>query len=151
MKNLIRPFVSILFLFVGVFLYAQDSLLIKGRVISAFTKEAPYKITYIKEKGTTNGAIADSLGYFEFKPISLKQDYILEISSGIIPSFDYTYKKEWMSRKYPKSIIIKEHCELGNPYEDMKKGNLKLYLQGGIAPVENTRADNRFERRYRIQ
>lgn len=127
----------------------QDT--IRGRVISSITKYEPNGTVYVIEKGTTNGTIADSLGVFELVPLMDKEKYVLEITAGYYEKLEYEYKSEWTKRTKPKSIVVSADCDLDNVAKDMRKTGFKLYLMGGIAPIANSKSDNRFEKRYKVK
>ena len=82
---------------------AQVKDTIHGRIISSITKKVPHGEIYIIEKGTSNGAIADSTGVFKLLPIENKDVYLLNISVGAYEALTYNYKAEWTKRSKPKA------------------------------------------------
>jgi hypothetical protein len=127
----------------------QDT--IRGRVISSVTKYPPNGLVYVMEKGTTNGTIADSLGIFELIPKMDKKEYVLEISVGNYEKLEYAYKSEWTKKSNPKSIVVSATCNINSVSKDYKEDGFKLYIIGGIAPIANSKFDNRFEKRYGLK
>jgi len=132
--------------------YSQNDP-IKGKVVSSISLKNPNENIYILEKGTTNGTIADSLGFFILIPEKEKTNYILEISVGNYDKLEYNYKFEWTKREKPKSIVVSGKCKINKnkAKQDWKNGEAKLYLFGGIAPIENSIKDNKFERKFKVQ
>ena len=126
---------------------------IKGKIFSSVNMKKPKGDIYIFEKGTSNGIIADSLGMFNLIPKTKKESYFLEISVGNYPNIIYEYKSFWSKRKKPKSIVIEGKCEINKEKarKDWKNGTPKLYLNSGIAPVANSRKDERFEKKYKVK
>ena len=150
----IKFVIIILFLaFIKVeFSYSQKDT-IRGKIFSSISMKKPKGEIYIFEKGTTNGIIADSLGSFSFIPKAKKESYFLEISAGNYPNIIYEYKSLWSKRKNPKSIVIEGKCEINKEkaVKDWRNGTPKLYLSSGIAPVGNSKKDNKFEKKYKVK
>ena len=65
---------------------------IKGKVVSSISLKKPNGEIYIIEKGTTNGTLADSLGFFTLIPLKEKNNYFLEITVGSYDKLDYEYE-----------------------------------------------------------
>ncbi|WP_155810414.1 hypothetical protein [Polaribacter sp. Hel_I_88] len=108
---------------------------------------------YVFEKGTSNGTIANDLGEFNLITKTKKESHFLEISVGNYPNLIYEYKTIWNKRKKPKSIVINGKCEITKEQarKDWKNGTPKLYLNSRIAPIENTKKDEKFERKYNVE
>ncbi|MEP2278826.1 hypothetical protein [Maribacter sp.] len=124
---------------------------IHGRVISSVTKSAPEGAIYIIEKSSSNGTMADSTGFFKLVPSKKRETYDLEISAGFYGTLNYKYLSEWTKRSKPKSIIISVTCNLDSVMQDWRKTEIKLYIIGSIAPVANSKSDNRFEKKYKLK
>ena len=134
------------------FSYSQKDT-IKGKIFSFVNRKKPKGEIYIYEKGTSNGTIADSSGFFTLVPKTKNESYFLEISVGNYPNTIYEYKSLWNKRKNPKSIVIQGKCEINKEKakKDWKNGTPKLYLSSGIAPVGNSKKDNKFEKKYKVK
>lgn len=132
---------------------AQLKDTIKGKVISSISFKRPKGNIYIIEKWNSNGTMADSLGNFTLIPLKEKSNYPIEISIGNYPKLEYVYKSDWTKRKNPKSIVIQGKCEITKETakKDWKKEKAKLYIIGGIVPIENTRKDIKFERKFKVE
>jgi len=126
---------------------------IRGKIISSINMKKPIGDIYIFEKGTTNGTIADSLGIFTLVSKSQKEIYVLEISVGNYSNKTYKYKSSWSKRKKTKSIVINAECKINKEKarKDWQSGTPKLYINSGIAPVENSIEDKIFEKKYNIE
>lgn len=141
----------ILLILVSGLTQAQVLDTIHGRILSSVTWHAPKGNIYVVEKGTTNGAIADSLGVFKLVALKNKVEYALEISAGNYEKLEYLYKAEWTKRTKPKSIVVNAQCTINSVSQDYKAGGHKLYLIGGIAPIANSKSDKRFEKRFKLK
>ena len=130
---------------------SQVEDIIHGRVISSVTKFAPEGAISIVEKGTNNGTMADSTGVFKLVPIKKREIYDLEISAGFYGTLNYKYLSEWTKRSKPKSIIFSATCSLDSVMQDWRNTEIKLYIIGSIAPVANSKSDNRFEKKYKLK
>lgn len=126
---------------------------IRGKIFSSVNRKIPKGEIYIFEKGTSNGTIANKNGEFSLIPKTNKEIYELEISVGNYPKLTYEYKAIWNKRKKPKSIVVIGQCEINREKarRDWKNGTPKLYINSGIAPVENSRKDKRFEKKYKVE
>jgi len=152
MKKILLISLIILSLLKTDFGYSQNDT-IKGKVVSSISFKKPNGNIYILEKGTTNGTIADSLGFFTLITKKDRINYILEISVGNYDKLEYDYKSEWTKRKKPKSIVVSGKCKINKKKakQDWKNGEAKLYLFGGIAPIENSKKDEKFERKFKVK
>jgi hypothetical protein len=126
---------------------------IKGKIFSSVSMKKPKGEIYVFEKGTSNGTIANDLGEFNLITKTKKESHLLEISVGNYPNLIYEYKTIWNKRKKPKSIVIDGKCEINKEQarKDWKNGTPKLYLNSGIAPIANTKKDEKFERKYKVE
>jgi hypothetical protein len=150
-KKFVIIFVFLAFL-KAEFSHSQNDT-IRGKIFSSINLKKPKGDIYIFEKGTSNGIIADSLGMFNLITKTKKESYFLEISVGNYTNLIYEYKSLWLKRKNPKSIVIAGKCEINKEkaIKDWKNGTPKLYLSSGIAPVENSRKDEKFEKKYNVE
>ena len=150
----IKFIVILLFLaFIKVeFSYSQKDS-IKGKIFSFVNREKPKGEIYIYEKGTSNGTIADSSGFFILAPKIKKEIYSLEISVGNYPKTVYEYKSLWNKRKNPKSIVVTGKCEINKlkAIKDWKNGKPKLYINSGITPISNSKKDDKFEKKFNVE
>jgi len=133
--------------------YAQTLDTIKGRIVSSISLKKPIGEIYVMEKWTSNGTIADSLGQFRLVPLKEKSKYILQISAGFHKMQEYEFKSEWLKRKNSKTIVVNGNCQINKQKakDDLKIGQLELYIFGGIAPVANSKRDSRFEKKFKIK
>lgn len=144
-------FIFLAFLKVEYFHCQNDT--IKGKIFSSISMKKPKGDIYIYIKGTSNGTIADESGEFKLIPKTNMEIYLLEISVGNYPNIIYEYKSLWSKRKNPKSIVIEGKCEINKEKarKDWKNGTPKLYLNSGIVPIANTKADEKFEKKYNVE
>ncbi len=125
---------------------------IRGTVLSELTGLKPDAEIYIQEIRTGHpGTIADSLGKFRLKQLEPNKDYLLKISAFGFPTqeFEVTTKNGISNELF----VLKAECEFDaeKAETDWKNETPKLLLFGSIAPIANTKADERFERKYDIQ
>ena len=130
--------------------YAQVE--IRGTILSELTGKKPDAEIYIQELHTRHpGTIADSLGKFRLKNLEPNQKYVLKISAFGFPTqeFEVTTNNGITNELF----VLKADCEFDaeKAESDWKNGTPKLLLFGSIAPIANTKADKRFERKYNIQ
>ncbi len=125
--------------------------ILKGKVISSITKEKPSDQIYIDELITKQGDLADSLGNFEIEYLEPNKNYIIKISV-------FGYKDQEFKIKTGKGILskifeLKAECKYTKEQaeKDWKNGNPKLLIFGSIIPIGNSKADNKFEKKYNIK
>ena len=149
LKNVVVFFLFVLLHYPS---YSQQDTL-KGKIISSISRDTPHNQAYILEKGTSNGTIADSLGFFTLIPEQRKEIYMLEIILSGYPTLDYKFDSKWTKLKNPKSIVLYSNCKINfaSVVKDFKEDNLKLYISGGIAPIANSKKDKRFEKKYKVR
>jgi hypothetical protein len=141
---------SIILFFTFGFINAQVE--IRGKVISELTGKTPDSEVYIKELLTKQPRVmADSLGNFKIEYLEPNKIYIIEISAFGFPTQKFNIKTN-------KGIInefffLRTECEFdeNKAESDWKNGTPKLLLFGSIAPIGNSKLDNRFEKKYRIK
>ncbi len=131
--------------------FAQEILPIKGRIVSEVTSLRPLGDIDIYLEDATP-VEADENGEFFILPKKKQDRYILTIHAGFHKTLTYEYKSEWSTRKHPKSIVVYSNIKASKEIarSNFKKGQLQLYIQGGIAPVMNSKKDDRFERKYQV-
>jgi hypothetical protein len=141
-----------LFFFVVSSSFAQEILPIKGRIVSSVTRFRPMGQIEIRFKGTYDIHTADKEGNFLLYPKKEREKYTLIINAGTHQELEYTYLSEWRKRSRPKSIVVYSNFDVSKKTarQDFKKGNLKLFIQGGIAPIANRKEDDKFEKKYKI-
>lgn len=148
---------KLILLFFALFLidlvgFAQKDT-IRAKVISSITSKCPYHDIYIQEKNSNNIVMADDEGAFSLIVEKGKQVYNLEIRIFGYAPFEYAYQEKWIDRKLPKHIAITGDCSFYREkiIQNRENDKLILFISGGIAPVANTKSDNRFERKYKVK
>ena len=147
MKNVV-----FLFLFCITLTNAQELLPIRGKIYSAVTRVKPIGMIYINLEGDDTNYRTNKHGEFTIYPKEKKDVYKLTILAGSHELLQYDYKAEWTTRKHPKSIVVRSNFPASKEIAqaDFRKGQLQLYIQGGISPVLNSKADNKFEKKYNV-
>ncbi|SEB48604.1 hypothetical protein SAMN04489761_0991 [Tenacibaculum sp. MAR_2009_124] len=143
----------VVFTFLKVEFFQAQNDTIKGKIFSSISKRKPKEDVYVFVKGTSNGTIVNDLGEFILVSKTKKESYLLEIFAGNYPNTIYKYKTSWSKRKSHKSIVVKGKCEINRDKarKDWKSGVPKLYLNGGIVPIANTKEDYSFEKKYNVE
>lgn len=142
--------IAILLFFFSSLASAQEILPIKARVVSEITGYRPIgPIDIYLEEGWQH-ITADEKGHFQITPKQKKNVYKLTIYAGSHKVRTYEYKLEWTKRKHPKSIVVFSSIKASKEIamKDFRKGELKLYIMGGIAPTANSKKDKRIEKKY---
>lgn len=108
-------------------------------------------LTFIDQTGKHYWANADSLGNYS----------TFELPSGTyklnVVSFGYSERDTTISLESEKSIqlnfTLSTDCKFNKTkaLQDIELGTPKLLLVGGIAPLANTKRDNKFERKFNIE
>jgi hypothetical protein len=131
---------------------AQELLPIRGKIYSAVTRLKPIGMIYINLEGDDTNYRTNDDGEFVIYPKEKKEVYKLTIMAGSHQLLHYDFKSEWLTRKHPKSIVVASNFPASKiiAQEDFKKGRLQLYVQGGIAPVLNSKKDENFEKKYDV-
>lgn len=144
--------ITLVVFFCWVSIGAQNILPIKGKIVSSITRLRPIGEIDIRIKGTYEFYTADEDGLFILYPKKEQEEYILVINAGTHDELEYHYYSEWRRRKHPKSIVVYSNIDVSKTTatQDFKKGQLQLYIQGGIAPIANSKRDNKFEKKYKI-
>ena len=145
-KNIIK---LILILVCGIS-YGQTEII--GKVISGISGEKPISDVYVQELVTKQPLImADSLGNFRIEYLEPNKNYVIEISA-----FGYGKQKFDVQTKSGINNVtfeLKADCEYNaeRAESDWKNGKANLLLVGSIAPIANSPADNRFEKKFGIK
>ncbi|KXX66877.1 carboxypeptidase regulatory-like domain-containing protein [Flammeovirga sp. SJP92] len=134
--------------------FAQGEL--HGYVKSSLTGLKPISSVYIeivnldkpiKERIT----MVDSAGFYQFTNLEIGKIYSLKLSAFGYgkPQFDIKINSEVTVA----NLTLEANCDYSQEQADIdwKKNKTKLLLIGSIAPLPNTRADNRFEEKYNLE
>ncbi|WP_029038832.1 FEKKY domain-containing protein [Salinimicrobium xinjiangense] len=125
---------------------------IRGTVLSELTGMKPEADIYIEVlKSRHPGTMADSLGKFRLEYLEPNKEYLLKISAFGFPTQEFeAITNTGITNEL---FLLKAECEFDaeKADSDWKNGKPKLLLFGSIAPVANTKADERFERNYKIE
>lgn len=125
---------------------------IKGKVISGISGKMPISEIYVQELVTKQPLImADSLANFRIEYLEPNKKYIIEISA-------FGYGKQTFDVKTKNGINnvtfeLKADCEYNaeRAETDWNNANANLLLFGSIAPIANSKADIRFEKKFGIK
>ena len=107
---------------------------------------------YVKELITKQpSTMADSLGNFRIEYLEPNKNYVIEISA-----FGYGNQKfDVKTKSGINNVTFELKAECGYSAEraesDWKNGKASLLLFGSIAPIANSPADKRFEKKYGIR
>ena len=147
-----------LFLNISLFLIcgsAFGQIEIHGDVICEISGERPISDIYVsitnsKKPIVDSMVIIDDLGKFQFKNLEPNKEYTLEVLFGIGMQKFIVKTKNGISNV---NLELKAECEytVDRAESDWKKGEAKLLLFGSIAPIANSSADNRFEKKFSIK
>ena len=132
--------------------FAQQTIPIKGKVISEITKSTPIGTIFIQIKGEQDYFTADKNGEFSITPKNHQETYVLIIEAGSHERLEYLYDSKWIKRKSPKHIVVYSNINVSKKLarRNFQEGKLKLFVQGGIAPISNSKGDKKFEKKYKI-
>ena len=148
-QNILKNVLKLTLILVCGLTYGQTE--IKGKVISGITGEKPISEICVQELITKQPlTIADSLGNFQIEYLEPNKKYIIEISA-----FGYGKQKfeiETQNGINSLTFELKADCEYSaiQAESDWKNGKPNLLLVGSIAPIGNSSADNRFEKKFGI-
>lgn len=147
-------------LFIGLTLFsigksAHGQSEIVGFIQSSITGLKPMTEVYIEITNSDRPlpertTLTDSSGTFRLENLEVNKKYILKVSA-------FGYGKQFFEINTVSGIVkttltLKASCEFSAEQArvDWENGTAKLLLSGSIAPVANTRADTRFEKKYKI-
>ena len=125
---------------------------IRGTVLSELTAMKPDADIYIEVLQSRHpGTIADSLGKFRLEYLEPNKEYLLKISAFGFPTQEFEVVTSTGIAN--ELFLLKAECEFDAEKADSDWQNRtpKLLLFGSIAPVANTKADQRFEKKYKIK
>lgn len=122
-----------------------------GQVVSEINYQKPYGTVYVFEYGTSNGVLTDSLGNFKIIAEKKGDVHLFEVSA--IGYSKTVFKVDLRDKPLNKTFVLKADCSINGhkAIEELKAGNAKLYLIGGMAPIANSDSDNKFEKKYGIK
>ncbi len=148
--NITKTLLKLILILVYGISYGQTE--IKGKVISGISGEVPISTIYVKELITKQpSTIADNFGNFRIEYLESNKRYVIEISV-----FGYGNQKfDVKTKSGINNMTFKLKAECGYSAEraesDWKNGKASLLLIGSIAPIANSPADKRFEKKYGIK
>ena len=130
---------------------AISQSVINGQVVSEINYQKPNVAVYVFENGTNNGVLTDSLGYFKVITENKGDVHLFEVSA--VGYLKTVFKIDLRDKPLNNTFVLKAECSINGKkaIEDLKAGNAKLYLIGGIVPVANSDSDNKFEEKYGIK
>ena len=148
--NISKTFIILILLFGSRIGHGQIE--IRGTVISEITKETPWYDYTIKPNILEHPtSFPDEKGNFLIEFLEPNKEYEIIISS--IGYEDQKFNVKTNDGITYKTFELKVDCFYsGEKAEvDWKNGNAQFLLNGSIAPIANTKADNRFEKKYNIE
>jgi hypothetical protein len=129
---------------------------IGGSIKSAITDSLPISISYVEITNIDKPVLermtmTDSLGLFKLDGLDPNKVYRIKVST-----FGYTdqfFDVKANNKKLDTVLTIKGNCDYNREKAetDWKRGEAKLLLFGSIAPVANSKADSRFEKKFDVQ
>ena len=125
----------------------------EGKLISAKTKLELPKWILVKIVETNESALTDSTGCFTFSNLDKNRHYTLEsISTLDVDPFKFEFETENDSL-VKRTFEVKTNCGFDDETAKIDWGNkkAKLYIIGSIAPIKNSKADEKFEKKYKIK
>jgi hypothetical protein len=147
MKKLI--ILSIFFL-ISTYSYSQIAK-IKGKVICTNTGKTPSDRAYILIKSPFEMVIADSVGNYTFSNLELGKIYDIELQGFF--GYDGVIKRVKLEDSVTiVNFEVEIECEYNKQKAliDIENDEIKFLLSGGIVPKGNTKIDNRFEKKFKL-
>jgi len=152
--NIIKNLLNLTLLLVCGICFGQSEII--GTIKSDITNQKPngniyFEINDGKKSQVDRMTIADSVGIFHFK--NLEPNKLYKIKVQLMGYETQEFKVETNDKIQNVELTLKGVCgfvSLETAENDWKKKKAKLYLVGGIAPIGNRKADNRFEKKYKI-
>ncbi|WP_026915076.1 carboxypeptidase-like regulatory domain-containing protein [Christiangramia portivictoriae] len=144
-------FINLILLFFSQLLIAQT---IRGKVESSISNKTPISDVYVEIINIDKPVLErmtsiDSTGFFKFENLEIDKTYKLEVSA-------FGYGKQFFELKpddRTEILTLKAKCDFSQEQaeKDWKNGEAKLLLFGSIAPIANTRSDEKFQKEFAIQ
>ena len=125
---------------------------IRGIILSELTGKKPDAQIYVRELITKqSGTIADSLGHFRIEYLEPNKEYEIEIAA--MGYRTQRFKVVTSDGITNELFVLDQNCKFDaeKANKDWKSGIPKLLIFGSIAPILNTKADNKFEEKYKIK
>jgi hypothetical protein len=130
---------------------------IVGTIKSDITNKKPNGNIYLeindeKKSQIDRMTIADSIGILQFTDLEPNKFYKIKVQLMGYDTQEFEVKTN--NEIFNVDLTLKGICgfvSLETAEKEWKKKKAKLYLVGGIAPIGNRKADNRFEKKYKIQ
>ena len=136
--------------------FSFGQVTVQGSVKSAITDKKPISESYIeilniKKPILERMTMTDSLGFFCFSDLEPNQVYKLKVSTYGYD--DQVYEVKTDAKKTTTTLTLKGNCYYSGEKADTdwKTGNAKLLLFGSIAPIANSKADKRFEKKFNVE
>ena len=140
---------TILGLILGGYAFGQSAT-ITGKIVSKNSGKSPMEVGFVGIKGSVVGCIPDSSGHYEINGLVQGKKYTIIISAFGYPKMEQTM--ELHDRITEIDFQIETNCDYDQEKAlwDIEQNEIKLLLIGSIVPRGNSKSDNRFERRYRL-
>lgn len=129
---------------------------ISGFVKSSITDSSPIAGVYIEIMNLAKPiqkrmVSTDSRGFFRFENLKPGKDYQLKISC--FGYADQTFQVKARNSDTSLTLILEANCEFNREQAEMdwEKGTPNLLLVGSIAPIQNSPADYRFEKKFGVK
>ena len=125
---------------------------LEGKFISEKTKLIPSEEVVVEVVENRKFTFSDSTGNFTLNNLEKNKHYTLKLTSFQFGSLILAFKTE-NDTVLRKVFEIKANCDFDNETAkiEWKNKTAKLYLIGSIAPIANSKADQKFEKKYNIK
>ena len=125
---------------------------LEANMISAKTKLKPTEEIMVFVKETKETTLTDSLGNFTLLKLEKNRQYSLELKSYLYGNVILKFETE-NDNVINKKFEIIANCDFDSETAntEWKNKTAKLYLIGSIAPITNSKADKKFEKKYHIK
>lgn len=139
-----------IFFLISTYSYSQVAE-IKGKVICTNTGKVPLDGAYIIVKYPYEIVMTDSLGNYKIRNLELGKICDVELQGF----FGYESVVKRITLEDTITVInfeVKIECEYNKQkaLADIQNEEMKLLRVGSIAPMVNSKADNRFEKRFKV-
>ncbi|NLR95141.1 FEKKY domain-containing protein [Flammeovirga agarivorans] len=156
MKKIITIVLLINLLLVSFSSLTFGQSVIQGYVKSSLTDLRPITDVYVEIVNIDNpileiATMADRNGFYKLTDLKLGKTYILKVSAFGYANQQFEIKTDSDITK--SDLTIEVSCEYSKEHADTdwKNNKAKLLLVGSIAPLANTRADKKFEKKYGVK